>query len=74
MLKLLESGGKIPGHYDHYPVQVWRFGDELTWVILGGEVVIDYNLRLKKELAGRKALWITGYANDVLSYIPRPAF
>ena len=70
MLKQLENGGKIPDHYDHYPVQVWRFGDELTWVILGGEVVIDYNLRLKKELAGRKALWITGYANDVLSYIP----
>jgi hypothetical protein len=70
MLKHLENGGKIPDHYDHYPVQVWRFGDELTWVILGGEVVIDYNLRLKKELAGHKALWITGYANDVLSYIP----
>ncbi len=70
MLTLLENGGKIPDHYDHYPVQVWRFGDELTWVILGGEVVIDYNLRLKKELPGRKALWITGYANDALSYIP----
>jgi len=70
MLKHLENGGKIPDRYPHYPIQVWKFGDELTWVILGGEVVVDYNLRLKKELAGHKNLWITGYANDVMSYIP----
>jgi len=70
MLKQLEDNGAIPASYPHYPVQVWKVGDELTWVILGGEVVIDYNLRLKKELAGRKNLWITGYANDVMSYIP----
>jgi len=70
MLKALEDGGKIPEEYRHYPVQVWKFGPELTWVSLGGEVVIDYNLRLKKELAGANALWITGYANDVLAYIP----
>ena len=50
--------------------QVWRFGDQLTWVALGGEVVVDYNLRLKKELAGKRPLWITGYANDVMAYIP----
>jgi hypothetical protein len=70
MLRYLENGGKIPDRYEHYPVQIWRFGDELTWVVLGGEVVIDYNRLLKKELADRKALWITAYANDVLSYIP----
>ena len=69
MLKHLESG-KIPDAYPHYPVQVWRFGDQVTWVSLGGEVVIDYNLRLKKEIAGQGAVWITGYANDVLAYIP----
>jgi Neutral/alkaline non-lysosomal ceramidase, N-terminal len=68
MLKKLEAG-TIPDRYSHYPVQVWRFGDQLTWVALGGEVVVDYNLRLKKELA-RKPLWITGYANDVMAYIP----
>jgi hypothetical protein len=27
-------------------------------------------LRLKKELAGKRAVWITGYANDVMAYIP----
>ena len=69
MLKQLDSG-TIPDKYPHYPVQVWRFGDQLTWVSLGGEVVIDYNRRLKKELAGKGPVWITGYANDVMAYIP----
>ena len=68
MLKKLEAGA-IPDRYPHYPVQVWKFGDQLTWVALGGEVVVDYNLRLRKELA-RKPLWIAGYANDVMAYIP----
>lgn len=70
MLDLLESGKPIPTSYSRYPVEVWRFGDQLTWVALGGEVVVDYNRRLKKELAGRGPVWITGYANDVMAYIP----
>jgi hypothetical protein len=64
------AADKIPDQYPHYPVQVWRFGDRLCWVALGGEVVIDYNRRLKKELAGRGAVWVMGYANDVMAYIP----
>lgn len=69
MLDHLKTG-KIPDHYSHYPVQVWKLGDDLTWVSLGGEVVIDYNTRLKKELGKGRPLWITGYANDVVAYIP----
>jgi hypothetical protein len=68
--KILEAGGKIDDHYRHYPVQVWRLGDELVWVALGGEVVVDYALRLKKELGGTHPVWITAYANDVMAYIP----
>lgn len=70
MLAHLKDGGKIPDHYPHYPVQVWQFGTQLTWVALGGEVVIDYNLRLKKELPGTSLKWVAGYSNDVLAYIP----
>ena len=51
-------------------MQVWRLGGGVLWIALGGEVVIDYNLRLKKELAGDAAIWIAGYANDVMAYIP----
>src|SRR5205814_6914280 len=36
---------------------------------LPGEVVVDYSLRLKRELDGRR-LWINAYANDVPAYIP----
>jgi hypothetical protein len=69
-LKILAKGGKIDDHYRHYPVQVWRLGDRLFWVALGGEVVVDYSIRLKKGLGGKRPLWVTAYANDVMAYIP----
>ena len=37
-------------------------------VNLAGEVVVDYSLRLKKELGARR-LWINAYSNDVPCYI-----
>jgi hypothetical protein len=58
----------LPSSYP-YPVQVWRLGRELQWVFLGGEVVVDYSLRLKSEL-GPQTTWVAGYANDVMGYIP----
>lgn len=51
-----------------YPVQVWLLGRTQWWVSLGGEVVVDYSLRLKKEIDPHA--WVTGYANDVMAYIP----
>ena len=47
-----------------------RFDQELHGVpVLGGEVVVDFALRLKFELgAGRT--WVLGYSNDVMAYIP----
>jgi neutral ceramidase len=68
-LKLLDRGEKIDNHYRYYPVQAWRLG-ELTWVALGGEVVVDYSLRLQRELGRDRALWVAGYANDVMAYVP----
>jgi len=68
LLKKLEKEGAIPATY-LYPVQTWRFGKELMLVTLGGEVVVDYSLRLKKELEAGKT-WVMGYANDVMAYIP----
>ncbi|MFB3787810.1 MAG: neutral/alkaline non-lysosomal ceramidase N-terminal domain-containing protein [bacterium] len=52
-----------------YPVQVWRVGNELIVTALGGEVVVDYALRLKYEL-GAGHTWVMGYSNDVMAYIP----
>ncbi|MEE3368700.1 MAG: neutral/alkaline non-lysosomal ceramidase N-terminal domain-containing protein [Planctomycetota bacterium] len=51
------------------PVQTWTFGNSLAIVFLGGEVVVDYALRLKQELDPQR-LWINSYANDVPCYIP----
>ncbi len=52
-----------------YPVQAVSFGNSLTLVALGGEVVVDYALRTKKEY-GAKGIIVAGYSNDVMSYIP----
>ena len=68
LLHELQENGKLQPTYP-YPVQVWRLGNAVTWVTLGGEVVVDYSIRLKKEL-GQGRTWVTGYANDVMSYIP----
>ncbi len=51
-----------------YPVQAWRL-DGLTWIFLGGEVVVDYSLRLKRNL-GSSQTWVSAYCNDVMAYIP----
>jgi len=68
MLGILDSEGKLPDRYP-YPVQVWQFGRDLTWILLGGEVVVDYSLRLKKQ-NGWENVWVSGYSNDVMAYIP----
>jgi dienelactone hydrolase len=52
------------------PVQVIRFGDDLTLVAIGGETVVDYSLRLKRELGGPGKVWVAGYSNDVFTYLP----
>ena len=67
LLKQLDSGKDIPATYP-YPIQSWRLGKDVSLVTLGGEVVVDYSLRLKKDLGGN--LWVMGYANDVMAYIP----
>jgi hypothetical protein len=51
------------------PVQVVQFGADLTLVGIGGEVVVDYALRLKRELAGPAAVWVAGYTNDYFGYL-----
>jgi len=68
LLKELEQTGKIRTTYP-YLVQVIQFGDDLTMVALAGEVVVDYSLRLKAELAG-PTVWVAGYSNDVFGYLP----
>ncbi len=64
----LEKNGRVETTYP-YPVHVAQFGGDLTLIALAGEVVVDYSLRLKAELAGAP-VWVAGYSNDVFGYVP----
>lgn len=68
LLGELDRAGKIRSTYT-YPIHVVRFGGDLMLIALAGEVVVDYSLRLKQELAGMP-LWVAGYSNDVFGYVP----
>jgi hypothetical protein len=67
-LAMMAKGEKIMTSYP-CPVQVVRFGRDLTLVAIGGELVVDYALRLKRELPNER-LWVAGYTNDVFAYVP----
>jgi hypothetical protein len=68
-LARLDSGDTLPTSYP-CPVQVVHFGTGLVLAALGGETCVDYSLRLKKELAGNAPVWVAGYSNDVMGYVP----
>ncbi|MFN0055914.1 MAG: neutral/alkaline non-lysosomal ceramidase N-terminal domain-containing protein [Planctomycetales bacterium] len=68
LLQQVDAGRPLEQTYP-YPVQVWRLGPQLQWVTMGGEVVVDFSIRLKREL-GRDHTWVAGYTNDVMAYIP----
>jgi neutral ceramidase len=78
MKTLVERNGHLPAAQTD-PVQVWQFGGRnstdstdstgLTLVALGGEVVVDYALRLMREYPAQR-MWVAGYSNDVFGYVP----
>ena len=67
-LQRLDSGEELRTQLD-YSVQTISFGKSLAMVFLPGEVVVDYSLRLKRELDPER-LWINAYANDCPGYVP----
>lgn len=62
------AGETLPATY-RAPFSVWQFGDDLTWVALSGEVVVDYVAILEAVLGGSR-LWISAYCHDVYGYLP----
>ena len=73
MQAIVDREGHLPSVQPD-PVQTWEFGSPtgpggLTLVALGGEVVVDYALRLAREYP-RRRLWVAGYSNDVFAYVP----
>lgn len=51
------------------PVQVLQFGRELLLIALGGEPVVEFALRFKRDFAG-PLVWVAGYSNDMFGYLP----
>lgn len=66
MLDKLHKGELIPASYP-YPVQIWKLGSQPI-IALGGEVVIDYAIQLKRIFG--QEVFVMGYCNDVMGYIP----
>ncbi len=67
MQRTLQEMGRLPETYP-LPIHTWQFGDALTWVFLGGEVVVDYQFQLEKELPATQT-WVAAYCDDVFAYI-----
>ena len=67
----LAAGRTLSRRYG-LPVQVLAFGDDVLLIAIGGETVVDYALRAKKQYkrAGGPAIWVAGYSNDVFGYLP----
>ena len=68
-LKELDAGRPLARSHP-YAVQVWKLGDQL-WIALGGEALVDYALRFKKQFG--PGTWVTSYFADLTAYIPRCA-
>ncbi|HWI59479.1 MAG TPA: neutral/alkaline non-lysosomal ceramidase N-terminal domain-containing protein [Bacillota bacterium] len=67
-LKLVNAGQPLPESLK-LPLGILRLGDDLSFVLMGGEVVVDYSRRIKR-LLGADHPWTIGYAYEVPCYIP----
>lgn len=67
LLAARKSGAPLERTYP-YPLQVWQFGGRQLLITLGGEPVVDYALKFKREFGA--GTWVAGYGNDVMCYIP----
>lgn len=67
-LGLLEKGEPLPESVP-LPIAAVTIGDDLAFLAMGGEVVVDYALRLKHQYQQHHP-WTIGYAYDVPCYIP----
>ncbi len=68
MTEALDKGESLPTHYNA-PLALWQFGDDLTFVGLSGEVVVDY-LKMIEQAIGPRKLWVAAYCNEVYGYLP----
>jgi hypothetical protein len=72
LLDELKKTGTIQTEFSSFPIQAVQFGNQLTLIAICGEVVVDYSLRLKRELTDQNnsIVWVAGYSNYVFGYLP----
>jgi putative membrane-bound dehydrogenase-like protein len=67
-LELLTRKDRIPESYPA-PIHLWTFGNQLAWVFMSGEVVVDYQIRFERELSQFNNVWVAAYVDDVFAYV-----
>lgn len=68
LLSVLDRGEVIPSTQT-CPIHVARFGDDLLFVAISGETVVEYSVLCKRQFAG-PFVWVAGYTDDVFAYLP----
>lgn len=71
MLKVFSRMGRLPESYPS-PVHVWRFGNDLNMVFLGGSPSIDYARRIQVELSPVPT-WVSAECDDDFGYVASKA-
>ncbi len=73
VLGQVDEGKTLSRKYE-LPVQALRLGGQILMVAIGGESVVDYSLRFKKDfgkaIGDDSMLWFAGYSTDVSFYLP----
>ncbi len=67
-IKMMDGNRPLPSSVP-LPLGVVRLGDDLTFIAMGGEPVVDYGIQLKRIYATQHP-WLVGYAYEVPCYIP----
>ncbi|MAT15831.1 MAG: hypothetical protein CMJ46_11255 [Planctomyces sp.] len=68
LLNQLKTNGKVE-LTQNCPLNVAKFGNELLFIFVSGETVLDY-ARLSQFQFGGQMVWVAGYNNDVFAYLP----
>lgn len=71
MRNTLKTMGRLPESIP-MPIHTWEFSDQLNWVFLGGEVVVDYQFAIEKAFPN-KPTWVAAYSDDVFAYVASEA-
>lgn len=69
-LDLRAAGAPAPDTFA-FEVQALRWGNDLAWIALSGEMSVEFALRYRQQYGARFGdVWTLGYANEIVGYVP----